>query len=68
MNPAYHIIATRPYTYLNEIGQVIDGYQVFYEIPEFAETHHVNVPNLNPESVKQVIEKQVKARKDLSTI
>lgn len=63
----YKIVSTQPYTYLDETQRVVDGYRVYFNLLAFNETHFVQVPNLNPDLVKNVITAFVKDRKDLST-
>jgi hypothetical protein len=63
----YNIISTQPYTYLDETGQVVEGFRVYYNMTEFDETHFVLVPSLAPAMVQKNIEAQVKDRKDIST-
>lgn len=62
----YEVISTQPYTYLDETSQVVDGYRVFFNIPEFGETHFVQVPNLAPATVKKTVEALVTDRKSIS--
>ncbi len=63
----YNIVSTQPYTYLDETSQVVEGYRVYFHLPEFNETHFVQVPNLNPATVSSAIEGIVTDRKKLST-
>ncbi len=63
----YNVVSTQPYTYLDETGQVVEGYRVYFNMTEFNETHFVQVPNLNPETVAKNIEGIVTDRKKLST-
>ena len=63
----YTVISTQPYTYLDETGQVVDGYKVFFTITEFDETHFVLVRSLTPAVVKKAVEALVADRKNIST-
>ena len=63
----YKIVSTQPYSYLDETNNVVDGYRVYFNIPEFEETHFVHVPSLNPVTVQKVIVALVKDRKSIST-
>lgn len=63
----YTITGTQPYTYLDQNGQVVAGFRVFFTLTTFNEAHFVLVPTLNPDIVKAEIAKLVKQRKDLST-
>jgi hypothetical protein len=63
----YNIVSTQPYTYLDETSQVVEGYRVYFNIPEFNETHFVQVPNLNPDTVSKAITGIITDRKNLST-
>ncbi len=63
----YTTISTQPYTYLDETGQVVDGFKVFFTITEFDETHFVLVPSLTPGVVSKVIKALVADRKSIQT-
>ncbi len=63
----YTVISTQPYTYLDDTGQVIDGFRVHFTITEFDEAHFVQVPNLSPGVVSKEVEALVKDRKSIST-
>ena len=63
----YNIISTQPYSYLDETNNVVDGYRVYFNIPEFEESHFVNVPSLKPVTVQKAITALVKDRKSIST-
>ena len=63
----YNVISTQPYTYLDETGQVVDGYKVFFNIPEFDETHFVLTRSLTPAVVAKAIKALVADRKNIST-
>ena len=63
----YSVISTQPYTYLDETGQVIDGFKVFFNIAEFDETHFVLVRSLAPAVVTKVVKGLVADRKTIST-
>ena len=63
----YTTISTQPYTYLDETGQVVDGFKVFFTITEFDETHFILVKSLTPAVVKKAIGELVADRKSIST-
>ena len=63
----YTVISTQPYTYLDETGQVVDGYKVFFNITEFDETHFVLVRSLTPAVVTKAVKALVTDRKNIST-
>jgi len=63
----YAVISTQPYTYLDETGQVVDGYKVFFNITEFDETHFVLVKSLTPAVVAKAIKALVADRKNIAT-
>jgi len=63
----YNVISTQPYTYLDETGQVVDGFKVFFTITEFDETHFVLVRSLVPAIVTKAVKGLVADRKNIST-
>ncbi len=63
----YTVLSTQPYSYLDTTGQVVDGYRVYFLIPEFAETHFVQVPSLAPATVGKAVQALVDDRKNIST-
>ncbi len=63
----YSVISTQPYTYLDETGQVVDGFKVFFNVTEFDETHFVLVRSLAPALVTKAIKALVVDRKSIST-
>lgn len=63
----YTTISTQPYTYLDETGQVVDGFKVFFTITEFDETHFVLVKSLTPAVVGKAIKALVADRKSIAT-
>ncbi len=63
----YTVISTQPYSYLDQTGQVVDGYRVYFDIPEFGETHFVQVPNLTPAVVSKAVQALVDDRKSIAT-
>ncbi len=63
----YNVTSTQPYTYLDDTGQVVDGYKVFFSIPEFDETHFVLVKSLTPTIVNKAIKALVADRNSIST-
>jgi len=67
MADGYRTISTQPYTYLDETGQVVDGYKVFFNITEFDETHFVLVKSLTPAVVAKEIKALVADRKTIAT-
>jgi hypothetical protein len=68
MAEAFQITATQPFTYLDQNKQLVNGYRVFFFIPEFNENHEVHVPSLDKVVVKAAIDKIFRQRKDLSTL
>jgi len=67
MADGYTTISTQPYTYLDETGQVVDGFKVFFTITEFDETHFVLVKSLTPAVVAKEIKALVADRKTIAT-
>ena len=63
--PVYTVTATQPYTYQDKIGQIVSGYRVWFNVTEYNETFFVNVPTLDPETVKAKIMAIVQGRKAL---
>jgi len=61
----YKITATQPWSYVDELNQVKDGYKIWFEISKYGETHYVYSPSLNPTAVKPRIEKVVADRGSL---
>ncbi len=68
MAAEYRILATQPFIYQDQMGQVINGFRVFFEFPAFNETHSANVPNLQAETVKKVVEALLADRKNLAKL
>lgn len=64
----YKILRTTPRTYVDGIGNPISGFRITFEIVKYGEMHMVDVPSLNPEQVKAVIEDLLKNRKALENI
>jgi hypothetical protein len=65
-NMGYTILGTQPYTYLDDMGRVTNGYRVTFRMDEFGETAFVDVPSLAPQVVQPKIAQIVKDRKALS--
>jgi len=63
----YNVISTQPYTYLDETGQVVYGFKVFFNVTEFDETHFVLVKSLTPAVVTKAVKGLVADRKNIST-
>lgn len=61
----FQILSTSNTLYLDRGGQPVNGYRLRVQLTEFDEIHDVNVPNLNPEVVRQVIDVLVAQRKAL---
>jgi len=48
----FQIIRTAPTVYLDQTGSAINGFKVTVYLPDFDETHFINVEALNPDLVK----------------
>lgn len=64
----YKVTATQPFTYLDSLNQIVNGFRVFVTLTQFDEVHQVMVPNLNPETVKSAVQTLVTNRKALSQL
>lgn len=67
MAAEYTIIQTQPWTYLDRVGQVVNGFRVSFEITKFGEVHFIEVPSLAPTVVQAAINQLVSDRKNIST-
>ena len=64
----YEITKTAPQMYIDEAGQVVQGYRIHYRNVEFNEADFVDVPNKAETTVKFAIEKEVTDRKKISML
>jgi hypothetical protein len=64
----YTIERSQSATYVDNSGNVVDGFRVFVAFPEFDELHRFNVPNLDVETVTDVAEKFLNQRRLLSDL
>lgn len=60
------VVATQPYTYLDEIGQAVNGYKIVFEMIPFAEQHILYAKSLNPAVVNPLMQKMLAERKLLA--
>ncbi len=67
-NAEFKISTTRTKSYINEAGQVVNGFEVTFRLLTFNETHTINVPSLNQTVVENAIKAIVADRKNLSTL
>lgn len=63
----YTVIKTQPWTYVNDTGDLVDGFRVFVKLNTFDEMHYVYTPTLKKEVVTTRITKLLEDRKTLST-
>lgn len=66
MAQEYRIVATQPFTYIDNLNQIVNGYKVFVELLQFNENHFVLVSTLNPDTVKNAVVALVTQRKALA--
>jgi hypothetical protein len=64
----YKVTASQPWTYLDEMGRVVNGFRVYFEIISLRENFTVDVPTLDPVTVKAKVEALVKQRLDLAKL
>lgn len=64
----FQVTQTQPWTYQNPQGQLVEGFKVWFYIPQFGETHFIYLPNLNRDLVQKEITNLVNQRKNLATI
>lgn len=64
----FQVTQTQPWTYQNAQGQLVEGFKVWFYIPQFGETHFLYLPNLNRETVQKAVTDLVNQRKNLATI
>lgn len=62
------VTQTVPTVYLDKRGVAVQGFIVYFLLPEFDEVHEVRVPNLAESTVKGEIETLYKQRKALTTM
>ncbi len=67
-NADFKIITTRTKSYINEAGQVVNGFEVTFRLLTFNETHTVNVPSLSKTVVETAILTIVADRKNIATL
>jgi len=53
----YKVEKTRPETYLDNANEVVTGFSIRVRLFDYDEIHDLQLPNLNPETVKAEIEK-----------
>jgi hypothetical protein len=68
MAAKYTITRTGPTTYLSETGGIINGFVLTVFLPDFNETHLVNVPSLVPDVVSNILNTLVDQRMALSQL
>lgn len=61
----YTIQRTAPTVYLDQSGSAVNGFRVTVYLPEFDETHFLQVASLDPKVVKVAADKLVTQRKAL---
>lgn len=66
MADGYMVLGTQPYSYIDDLNRVVNGYRVTFKIIEFDEIATVDAPSLAPEIVKPKILEIVKNRKALA--
>jgi len=64
----YVITRTMPTIYVDRSGNPVRGYTVYFDLPEFDETHYLNVPSLDEAVVKNVIEHLLDQRRKLAQV
>jgi len=64
----FRVQRTAPTVYLDGTGNAVNGFQVQVYLPEFDETHLINVKSLDPAVVRPVAEKLYSDRKALASI
>lgn len=64
----YSIDHTAPTVYLDKFGKVVNGFQVSVTLLDFNEAHLLNVPTLEPDTVKAAIKKLLDDRNSLASL
>ena len=61
-NKKYQIEKSSTTTYLDENDNVVSGYALKVRFIEFDELHEINVPDMQPENVKLILDRAVADR------
>ena len=64
----YKITRTVPTVYLDSMDKAVNGYTVTLELPEYGETHTLNVHSLDPVMVEAAIKQLITWRVALSKL
>jgi hypothetical protein len=64
----YVITRTMPTIYVDRSGNPVHGYTVYFDLPEFDETHYLNVPSLDEAVVRSAIERLLDQRRKLAQV
>jgi hypothetical protein len=64
----YIITRTVPTVYVDRSGNPVHGYVVYFDLPEFDETHYLEVPSLDETIVKNAIERLLDQRRKLAQV
>jgi hypothetical protein len=62
----YIITRTVPTVYVDRSGNPVHGYVVYFDLPEFDETHYIEVASLDETIVKNGIERILDQRRKLA--
>lgn len=58
--PAFKVVSRRSVTYLDKGGEPVSGFAIRVEVPEFNEIWSFTVPSLDPDVVKETVNKAIK--------
>lgn len=64
----YVVERVQPTVYLDKSGNPVNGFVVFVAFPEFDETFTVNVPSIDPKTVKAAVEALLTQRRALAEL
>lgn len=66
--PKYEVTAVDDQLVYDAKRQLVNGKRVYFYMPEYNETHFVDVVNMNETTVKKAIEDEVAKRNKLATL
>lgn len=64
----FRIVNAQNTLYIDNGGRPVNGYQIRVELNGFNETHEINVPSLEPEVVRQAVERLLAQREALANL
>lgn len=68
MPPQVKIIRVENWNYIEAGGRAVNGFRVYFEMPEFGETQFVQVPRNDPNTVQTAIQQAYNNRKSLDKL